>query len=302
MALYIGKGQKVKIATNNGAFHVKQIPRYTITFYDVDGDTVLYTEQVIYGGSSSYSPDPKESYTFAGWNPQPVNVTSDLKCYGIWEEIISFATASWERIAQISESGQASQVFSVGDTRTETIDGSNFTLEIIGFNHDTITDTGELAGITVWIKDFNKVKVPNFMSCPWDNNLHKNHEVPIFDLLSSELQSVIKSVTKEYIKAYSEYSKRTCTAKIWSLSAEEIDLETGKSNVREGKTYEKFANYPDKKYNNSAYTYPDIKTNKRYWLRSFHFSGGAMYVSASGSLGQGSNYLTQSYVCPCFCI
>ena len=284
------------------ATYTETVRTYTVTFYDTDGTTVLHTEQVAYGRSSTYE-HKKDNHLFTGWTPEPTNITADLECVGAWQESYSFADASWEYIAQLAEGGQASQAFSVGDTRTETIDGSNFTLEIIGFNHDTITDTGELAGITVWIKDFNKVSVPNsHMDCPWDNNLHKNYEVPIFDLLSSELQSVIKSVTKEYIEAYSGYSERTCTAKIWSLSAEEIDLETGKSNVREGKTYEKFANYPNKIYNNSAYTYPDIKTNKRYWLRSFHYSGGAMYVSTSGSLGHTSASTTQSYVCPCFCV
>lgn len=278
------------------------VVKYTITYYDEDGTTVLNTEQVAYGGSSTYT-YKKDNHIFLGWTPEPTNITSDLSCYGAWQESYSFADATWEYIAQLAESGQASQAFSVGDTRTENIDGSNFTLEIIGFDHDTITDTGELAGITVWIKNFTKKSARTSAVKPtWYDYLHKNYEVPIFDLLSIELQSVIKSVTKEYIEAPSGYSERTCTAKIWSLSAEEIGVERGESNVAEGTIYEKFANYPNKGYNSSSYTYSDIKTGNRYWLRSFYWTGNPMNVNAAGGPGHSTASTAQSYVCPCFCV
>ena len=275
---------------------------YTITFYDEDGTTVLNTEQVAYGGSSTYT-YKKDNHIFLGWTPEPTNITADLECVGAWQESYSFADASWEYIAQLAEGGQASQAFSVGDTRTETIDGSNFTLEIIGFDHDTITDTGELAGITVWIKNYTKTSARTTAVKPtWYDNLHTKYEVPIFDLLSSELQSVIKSVTKEYIEAPSGYSERTCTAKIWSLSAEEIGVERGKSNVAEGTIYEKFANYPSKGYNSSSYTYSDIKTGNRYWLRSFYWQSNPMNVNDEGGPSHSTSSTAQSYVCPCFCV
>lgn len=284
------------------ATFTETVRTYTVTFYDTDGTTVLNTEQVAYGGSSTYT-YKKDNHIFLGWTPEPTNITADLECVGAWQESYSFADASWEYIAQLAESGQASQVFSVGDTRTETIDGSNFTLEIIGFDHDTITDTGELAGITIWMKDFTKTLATTSTVKPtWYDNLHTNYEVPIFNLLSSELQSVIKSVTKEYILAPHEYTERTCTAKIWSLSAAEIGVESRKSNVDEGTIYEKFANYPSKGYNSSSYSYPDIKTGIRYWLRSFHWQSHPMNVNISGGPGHSTTYNAQSNVCPCFCV
>ncbi|MBR6741277.1 MAG: InlB B-repeat-containing protein [Clostridia bacterium] len=283
--------------------YTESVRTYTVTFYDEDGTTVLNTEQVAYGGTATYTPPKKDNYMFVGWTPEPTNITGNLECVGAWQESYSFAAASWEYIAQLAESGQASKAFSVGDTRTETIDGSNFTLEIIGFDHDTITDTGELAGITIWIKDYTKTLVTtSAVKSTWYDNLHTTYEIPIFNLLSSELQSVIKSVTKEYIEAPNGYSERTCTAKIWSLSAAEIGVERGKSNVEEGTIYEKFANYPSKTYNNSSYTYSDIKTGKRYWLRSFYWQSAPMNVSAAGGLGHATTYNSQSYVCPCFCV
>ena len=284
------------------ATYTETVRTYTVTFYDTDGTTVLHTEQVAYGSSSTYE-HKKDNHLFTGWTPEPTNIIGDLECVGAWQESYSFADASWEYIAQLAESGQASKAFSVGDTRTETIDGSNFTLEIIGFDHDTITDTGELAGITVWIKDYNKTQVAYAGVYPtWYDNLHTRFEVPIFDLLSSELQSVIKSVTKEYITAPADYFERTCTAKIWSLSAAEIGLESRKSNVEEGIVYEKFAAYPSKGYNSNSYAYPDIKTGNRYWLRSFHYSGTPMNVNSSGVVGHSTAVTTKGYVCPCFCV
>lgn len=282
--------------------YTESVRTYTVTFYDEDGTTVLNTEQVAYGGSSTYI-YKKDNHIFLGWTPESTNITSDLSCYGAWQESYSFADATWEYIAQLAESGQASQVFSVGDTRTENIDGSDFTLEIIGFDHDTITDTGELAGITVWIKNYTKTPVYTSTVKPtWYDNLHTTYEIPIFNLLSSELQSVIKSVTKEYIEEPNGYFERTCTAKIWSLSAAEIGVEKGKSNVEEGTIYEKFANYPSKGYNSSSYKYSELKTGNRYWLRSFFWQSQPMNVNSEGGPGHSTTYNAQSYVCPCFCI
>lgn len=58
--------------------------KYTITYYDSDGTTVLYTEQVAYGSRPSYKPT-KTGYTFAGWTPTTA-VTGDTSYVAVWIE------------------------------------------------------------------------------------------------------------------------------------------------------------------------------------------------------------------------
>lgn len=59
---------------------------------------------------------------------------------------------SWEMIESIANSGQAQNVFSIGDEKEiELSTGEKLTAVIIGFNHDKISDTKK-AGITFFIK------------------------------------------------------------------------------------------------------------------------------------------------------
>lgn len=63
---------------------------FTVYFYgDETDDSLLYTVEnvekhsfAVYGGSEP----TKNGYQFTGWNPLPVDVTSDLKCYAQYEE------------------------------------------------------------------------------------------------------------------------------------------------------------------------------------------------------------------------
>jgi hypothetical protein len=98
----------------------ESVRKYTVNFYD--GETLLATKQVEYGGSASYNAT-KEDYLLSGWNPEPTNVTEDMDCYAVWTEfqIIPFAEASWEYISMVSQMGIASKVFSLGDTKTITV-------------------------------------------------------------------------------------------------------------------------------------------------------------------------------------
>ena len=116
---------------------------YTVNFYD--GETLVHTEQVAYGGSSSYEYG-KEDYIFAGWSPAPTNITGDLDCYAQWiEGVSSLEYTSWETISQISELGLAENYWAVGDTKPVYIKGTVGTLDldatyyvyILGFNHNS---------------------------------------------------------------------------------------------------------------------------------------------------------------------
>lgn len=197
---------------------------YTVTFYD--GTTVLHTEQVAYGGSSTYTYE-KENAIFSGWTPEPTNIASNLDCYGAWEEGLSFASASWERIAEISESGKASEVFAIGDERTEKIGSYNITFVIADFNYDLLgDDSGNTAGMTIIMKDSNtfgysfsdvKFTGADWLSTPFYTTMQSiyNSKFP------EELKAVIKPVKKKYYQN-STTDLLESTENIWIPSIGEV--------------------------------------------------------------------------------
>lgn len=67
------------------------------------------------------------------------------------------ANNSWEKISEIAKAGKASQYWNVGDTKTFTCNGYTMTAQIIGFDHDNVTNASSYgrtkAGITFQFKD-----------------------------------------------------------------------------------------------------------------------------------------------------
>ena len=72
---------KVTGAASYKATYTATVRKYTVTFYDEDGKTVLKTEQVKYGELPTAPADPTKkataqyTYKFAGWTPEIVKVT-----------------------------------------------------------------------------------------------------------------------------------------------------------------------------------------------------------------------------------
>lgn len=110
--------------------------KYTVRFFD--GDTLLATKQVAYGGTATYDAT-KENYMLAGWNPEPTNIAGDMDCYAVWLESQAFAVASWDFITKAVNAGQAKNIWSIGDEKDITLtweDGSTetCTLQIADFD------------------------------------------------------------------------------------------------------------------------------------------------------------------------
>lgn len=135
---------------------------YSVRFWD--GETLLSETQVVYGTTVTPPDHIKEGAIFLGWKPSNLTITADTDFHGEWVEGISFESATWAQIAQVSESGEASNVFNIGDERTITLtwaDGSteDCVIRVAAFNADTIFDetTGKpsenKAGITIDTKN-----------------------------------------------------------------------------------------------------------------------------------------------------
>jgi hypothetical protein len=123
----------------------EEVRKYTVRFYD--GETLLTTKQVEYGGTATHEVT-KENHLLSGWNPDPTNVTEDMDCYAVWMESQAFSVASWDFITTAVNAGQAANIWSVGDEKDISLawsDGTTetCTLQIASFDDDGTEQNGK---------------------------------------------------------------------------------------------------------------------------------------------------------------
>lgn len=301
------------------ATYTQTVRKYTVTYYDADGTTVLHTEQVAYGENSNYI-HRKNGYRFCGWTPEPSNITSDISCVGAWEESMAFADASWEYIAQVAESGNAEKTFALGDVKEidiEIKDGTIRTIpfQIVGFNHDDLADGTGKAGISM--VSVYAVDMYMLVEKPYDSNLwvastgkypekmHVGLNGYLYEKLPADLAPYIKPVNKVSSTNYKYVSSTdpnhtyvTTVDKLWVLGAREVTNECVKDTVipQDGALYEYFE-IPENRIKNILRLDGINETRDRYSLRSFgraensNYAMLAVYNSGTdvSKLGRGSN-------------
>ena len=181
------------------------VRKYTITYYDADGTTVLKTESLAYGATPSYKPT-KENVTFAEWQPSITAVTGDATYTAVWEEKVTFATASWSKISEIVDAGNAGDYFALGDTRTETLtysDGKTetVTFEIVDMNAAStgLLDSesyGTLALLATHVLDESVIYNTSYgSSLYYSYSSILTHLRSLVGFLPVEMQSALKEVS-----------------------------------------------------------------------------------------------------------
>lgn len=187
---------------------------------------------------------------------------------------------TWEQIETISDAGKAADYFNVGDTKNITLDGVSYPVQIIGFNHDTLTSGGK-AGITFQMVDCLST-VYNMNSSytnngGWKNSAMRSRMSTFLSQLPSDLQSAIKAVNKLVSIGNNTSTIETVSDKLFLLSEVEIFGSTTYSFAGEGSQYDwyKAGNTKVKKVNGSTET---------WWERS-PFSGSTDYFCAVNGFG-----------------
>lgn len=296
------------------------VRKYTITFYDDDGTTVLNTLSVAYGSVPSYTPT-KSEFDFAGWNPEPVAVTGDASYVASWTEMISFATSTWEKISELSQSGEAEKYFAIGDTRIipVTYDGKtyNYTAKIVGFDHDDLRDSdgGGKAGISIMFfttmataKQMNTTDWSSSNKGNWGTSSLRTFVNNTFvTYLPADLRSVLRYVKKSYRAAGTSTIKQEET-RIWIPSMNEVggtSLASHSLNDKQGTLYEYFTYYGYGYSSDTSTKVVDTGNTVRtqFWLR-----GGAGEGVTRGTFIDGgtkayvSNASSTYYLAIGFCI
>ena len=173
----------------------------------------------------------------------PVSINYEIKAITQYELVLApeLETVGWDVIDTISESGNAASVWSVGDKKTVNIDGANYQVQIIGFNHDTKTSGGK-AGITFQMVDClnSTYKMNNdiFNAGGWTSCVMRTSTMAtLLAKLPSALQNVIKPVDKLTSAGSQSATINTTSDKLFLLSLVEITGSTGYSESGEGSQY-----------------------------------------------------------------
>ena len=164
---------------------------------------------------------------------------------------------TWEQIQAISDAGKAADYFNVGDTKNITLDGVSYPVQIIGFNHDTLT-SGGTAGITFQLVDClnttYQMNSSNTNSGGWTSCAMRSRMSEFLGQLDEDLQSVIKLVNKLVSIGNDTSTIETVSDKLFLLSEVEIFGSTTYSFAGEGSQYDwyKAGNTKVKKVNGSV--------------------------------------------------
>ena len=263
-----------------------------------------------------------------------------------------FNDNSWEVIRQISDMGIAATTWNIGDCKEVKLNGyigDNFTASnlttymfIIGFDHDINTElpgghTITLQGFKSSLSDSNtyalvdsgynssktsgkwfNMKNSNSNSGGWADSttLMRVNIMPAFiSALPSDMQSVLKTVTKQYIPTYNVASVSTCQDKAFLLSESEIFGTTGTVGSNKwAKTVEEsqYTWFANKSITPSSYG-----ANVRYrfgasgattstccwWERSPYYSNSTIFCCVGTDGNAGANSASYSIgVAPAVCV
>lgn len=132
----------------------------------------------------------------------------------------------------------------LGQTKTLTINGVSYTVQIIGVNHDTLTsDTSKKANLTFQLKyllaktypmDASLVTYPN-----WTGSSMRQSTLPtILTTIQTNIQNAIKSVIKLTTAGQKSTTVVETNDKLFLLSEIEISGEVSYSIAGEGTVYE----------------------------------------------------------------
>lgn len=259
---------------------------------------------------------------------QIANSSNDI----LWKQR-TLSEMTWQEISIISNAGLASSCFSIGETKSVSVNGVSYPARIIGFDHDTLVQqtggTVKKAGITMQLVDCLNTKYPINSSSGGGAELNNLSPVSstystitgsaefstttmynttlnaIYNMLDQDLQNVIRSVSKSSIT--SSYRLTSISSLCFLPSITEI---SGKKNNNraEGAIYEYYDLNPRDVIKNVNLT------ASKWWTRSWCGAGEIIsntnyYYSVNNTLAGGliagfseSDDTLSLGVSFCFCI
>lgn len=192
----------------------------------------------------------------------------------------------WADIDICGRLGMAQQFFKVGDSKTVNIGGTNYEVQIIGFNHDDKVSGGKAAysfQLVDCLNQTQQMNTSNTNTGGWNGSAMRGRMSTYKSQLPAALRNVIKTVKKKSgTGGGSSSGTQQTNDDLFLLSEIEIFGTTTYSVAGEGTQYEwyKAGNSRIKKVNGSAYD---------WWERSPR-SGNTYGFCGVGGSGSASGY------------
>ena len=192
----------------------------------------------------------------------------------------------WADIDICGRLGMAQQFFKVGDSKTVNIGGTNYEVQIIGFNHDDKVSGGKAAysfQLVDCLNQTQQMNTSNTNTGGWNGSAMRGRMSTYKSQLPATLRNVIKTVKKKSgTGGGSSSGTQQTNDDLFLLSEIEIFGTTTYSVAGEGTQYEwyKAGNSRIKKVNGSA----------NYWWERSPFSGDTYYFCIVDGSGNANNY------------
>ena len=189
-----------------------------------------------------------------------VNVVSGTTSYAVALSFLkdNFADNDWSDIIAACHSGSVPSTWVVGNSKTMTINGASYQVDIIGKNHDTYTAGGK-APLTFQLHDCyadkKAMNSSNTSSGGWTSCAMRSTHLPaILALMPTEVQNGIREVNKLTSAGSQSDTIHTTSDKLFLLSEVEIFGSSTNSVAGEGTQYDyyKAGNSKVKEWNGSA--------------------------------------------------
>lgn len=278
-------------------YYAKWSPiKYTLTFDSQEGSAV--DQQMVDYDTFAFSPSSpaRSGYTFTGWfrdagcttlwNFSADKIIEDTTLYAGWNLGIPDASVplnnwSWEQINQVAELGLGENYFDIGEEKDIIVNGETLTLQIYGFDHDTLADgTENKTNITFGLKNLmagsKQMDTEIFNNGGWNlSDLRVWTNGTLYNELPSDLKGLVSTVNKKTSSGAGSSSIVTSTDKIFIFSEEELFGTTYNAFAGEGSLYPIFTTDASriKKLNNG------LGLPSGYWERSpvkisgYHYCG-----------------------------
>lgn len=208
-----------------------------------------------------------------------------------------FKNNSWTQIIKACQKNEVPSTWTIGSQKDMTINGKDYTIDIIGKNHDDYADGSGKAPLTFQLHDCYdtsyRMNSTKSNANGWGySEMRTTHLPAILALMPSEVQAAIKEVNKLTRASYSNSSINTTADKLFLLSMMEIFDATASNSSGEGAlgegsqyAYYKEGNSKIKKMNDTA---------QMWWARSPRITTSTGYCSVS-TAGGASFYNNSHY-------
>ena len=154
----------------------------------------------------------------------------------------NFADNTWNLIIEACHSGNVPDTWVAGDSKTMTIDGTDYQFDIVGKNHDAYT-AGGIAPLTFGLHDCygTKFNMNDAMTTEggWnDSKMRKNTLPAILAKMPENIQNGIRAVNKLTATSALDSTIITASDKLFLFSEMEVYGSATKSFSGEGKQYD----------------------------------------------------------------